>query len=149
MNSLYTPFLYHSNYGIGGSTFKTLFEHLNRHRIKSCGIVDDTFFGLPEFIKYAKTHNIKPIIGARVLLTPNQNMHNEKRYNNVRACLELSRKAKSRTQSNLYLFAKNQQGYENLCQILTAHAFGDIDINFIKKYCGELILLSNSIRLLK
>lgn len=137
----YTPFLYHSNYGIGGSTFKTLFEYLNRHRIKSCGIVDDTFFGLPEFIKYANDYNIKPIIGARVSLTPNQDMDNEKRNNTVRA--------KSRTQSDIYLFVKNKQGYENLCGILTAHAFENININFIKEHSVGLILLSNSTRLLK
>ena len=136
----YTPFLYHSNYGIGGSPFKTLFEYLNKYNIKSCGIVDDTFFGLPEFIKHANDYNIKPIIGARVSLTPNQDMDNEKRNNTVRA--------KSRTQSDIYLFVKNQQGYENLCGILTAHAFENININFIKEHSVGLILISNSIRLL-
>ncbi len=174
----YTPFLYHSNYGVGGSTFKTLFEYLNRHRIKSCGIVDATFFGLPEFIKYAKTYNIKPIIGARVLLATSsiphlssrdahlpyviarseatkQSQENFKTYPTIsRDCHALRARNDKKLypdgiSSNLYLFAKNQQGYENLCQILTAYAFGNIDINLIKKYCGGLILLSNSIRLLK
>jgi DNA polymerase III alpha subunit len=70
MNSLYTPFLYHSNYGFGGSDFKTLFKYLNKYNLKSCGIIDQTFFGLPEFVKYAKNYNIKPIIGTRISLVP-------------------------------------------------------------------------------
>jgi DNA-directed DNA polymerase III PolC len=189
----YTPFLYHSNYGVGGSTFKTLFEYLNRYRIKSCGIVDATFFGLPEFIKYAKTYNIKPIIGARIPLATSSIPHLSSQDSHLPYVIARSENAcpvstecnrselvegkqsqenfktdptisrdchalRARNDkklypdgisSNLYLFAKNQQGYENLCQILTAYAFGDIDINLIKKHCGGLILLSSSIRLLK
>jgi DNA polymerase III alpha subunit len=197
----YTPFLYHSNYGIGGSTFKTLFEYLNRYNIKSCGLVDDTFFGLPEFIKHAKTHNIKPIIGAKIPLAPpplpHLSLRRYRQVDEVPQCedprfssivnIQYDKSGQSQeittpatkfgglvmTKRNchyeerapfapppnvvapfmvhhyLYLFAKNQQGYENLCQILTAHAFGDIDINLIKKHSGGLILLSNSIRLLK
>jgi len=176
----YTPFLYHSNYGIGGSTFKTLFEYLNRYNIKSCGIVDDTFFGLSEFIKYANDYNIKPIIGARIPLAPPPLPHLSLRgsHREPKQSQEITTPATKlgglvMTKRNchyeerapfapppnvvapfmvhhyLYLFAKNQQGYENLCQILTAYAFEDIDINLIKKHSGGLILLSNSTRLLK
>lgn len=171
----YTPFLYHSNYGIGGSAFKTLFEYLNKYNIKSCGIVDDTFFGLPEFIKYANDYNIKPIIGARIplALSPLPHLSLRGSHREPKQSQEITTPAtklgglvmtkrdchyekrapfappKNVSRPHIYLFAKNQHGYENLCQILTAHAFGDIDINLIKKHCGELILLSNSIRLLK
>ncbi len=122
----YTPLLYHSNYGVGGSRFKTLFEYLNKYNIKSCGIVDDTFFGLPEFITYAKTYSIKPIIGAGIVL-PLSSTENHK----------------------LYLFVKDQQGYRNLCHIVTAKAFGNITLECIKKYSAGLVLLSNSTNLLR
>ncbi len=125
MATVYTPLLYHSNYGVGGSCFKTLFEYLNTYNIKSCGIADETFFGLPEFIRYAKIYNIKPAIGARVLLPA----------------------AHKRT--TLYLFVKNQQGYRNLCRILTKQAFTKLDLAFIKEHATGLVLLSHSIELLR
>lgn len=118
---MYAPLLYHSNYGLGGSSFGSLFEKLNKYNLKNCGIVDKTFFGLPEFVKYSKNYNIKPIIGASILLDVGK----------------------------LYLFIKNKCGYENLCQILTRKAFGNINIDFIRKHSAGLILLSNSVRLLE
>jgi len=120
----YTPLLYHSNYGVGGSVFKTLFEHLNKYEIKSCGIIDDTFFGLPEFIAYARAYNIKPIVGAQISSLLQQNI-------------------------KLYLFVKDRQGYENLCRILTAQAFKSLNHEFIKKHSLGLIALSNSVALLE
>ncbi|UCG92814.1 MAG: PHP domain-containing protein, partial [candidate division WOR-3 bacterium] len=125
MATVYTPLLYHSNYGVGGSRFKLLFEYLKTYHIKSCGIADETLFGLPEFIHYAKIYNIQPIVGARVLLPA----------------------AHKRT--TLYLFVKNQQGYRNLCQILTKQAFAKLDLAFIKEHATGLVLLSHSIELLR
>jgi len=127
---MYTPFLYHSNYGFGGSSFKNLFEHLNKYNIRSCGIVDETFFGLPEFIKCAKIYNVKPIIGARILIN-------------------LSPTYRKTEQCKIYLFVRNQHGYENICQILTEKAFKNITPEFIKNHSKGLILLSNSINSLK
>lgn len=125
MATHYTPLLYHSNYGVGGSDFKTLFEYLNRYNITHCGIVDETLFGLPEFIHYAKIYNIQPIVGARISLTTNTEP------------------------TTLYLFIKNQQGYTNLCQILTQQAFETLDCEFIKKHAAGLVLVSHSIALLR
>lgn len=157
--SKYTPLLYHSNYGVGGSTFKTLFEYLNRYRIESCGIVDNTFFGLPEFIKHARTHDIKPIIGTRISLAPPflpylslRGFHREPKQSQ-----EITTPATKpgglvmakKDCPYIYLFVKNKQGYENLCNILTVYAFGDTSIEFIKKNAAGLILLSNSIGLLQ
>ena len=123
MNSAqnYIPLLYHSNYGDGGSDFKTLFEHLNNYGFDACGIVDRTFFGLAEFIKYAKEYRIKPLIGGAV---------------------ELNR-------SRIYLFVKNSNGYKNLCQILTLSAFNTLTTESLKNHAQGLILLSNSLQLLK
>lgn len=120
----YTPLLYHSNYGVGGSDFTTLFEHLVKHKIKSCGIVDNTFFGLPEFINHAKKNNIKPIIGAHVLLTHEGH-------------------------DRIYLFVKNKCGYQNLCRILTAQAFNRLNSQYLKEHAEGLVLLSASLPVLK
>jgi DNA polymerase III alpha subunit len=124
---MYTPLLYHSNYGLGGSTFKSFFEHLKRHNFQTCGIVDDSFFGLPEFVSYSKNYNVKPIIGARIL----------------------PRTSGEKMQDKAYLFIKNQTGYKNLCQILTQQAFKRLDLEFIRKHAEGLVLVSNSVELLK
>ncbi len=176
----YTPLLYHSNYGIGGSTFKTLFEYLNRYHIKSCGIVDNNFFGLPEFIKHARTYDIKAIIGARIsLIFPPISQLSLQEYDRMAEALQCEgprfssivniqydKSERSQeittpatklgglvtTKSNchyLYLFAKNKQGYENICGILTAYAFGNISIDLIKENSSGVILLSNSLKILR
>jgi DNA-directed DNA polymerase III PolC len=139
----YTPLLYHSNYGLGGSTFKSLFENLERHSFQNCGIVDDTFFGLPEFVTFSKNYNVKPIIGARILL-PAPHCENPTQFKK-----NLCQSRTGRNQSKLYLFIKNQTGYKNLCQILTQQAFKELDLEFIKEHAEGLILLSNSVELLK
>jgi DNA polymerase-3 subunit alpha len=143
----YTPLLYHSNYGIGGSSFKTLFERLNKYGIRSCGLVDITFFGLHEFIKYAKEYGIKPLIGIRAPFIKNEN-------------------------SKSFLFIQNEKGYKNLCKIITKISFalghcnpsqadsltltrkedeatGNIDPDYVKEHTEGTILLSNSMKILK
>ncbi len=124
MHQSYIPLLYHSNYGFGGSDFTTLFEHLTTHKIKSCGIVDNTLFGLPEFIDHAKKNNVTPIIGAHVLLTDEEH-------------------------HRIYLFVKNKCGYQNLCRILTAQAFNRLDPQYLKEHAQGLVLLSTSLPVLK
>ena len=178
MNSLYTPFLYHSNYGFGGSNFKTLFEYLNKYNLKSCGIIDQTFFGLPEFVKYAKNYNIKPIIGTRISLAlsplPQLSLRGshlphviarseatKQSQKNFKTAPTISRDCHALRARNdkelypfeisatLYLFAKNRQGYVNLCHILTANAFKNIELDFIKEHSAGLVLVSSSVELLK
>jgi DNA polymerase-3 subunit alpha len=120
----YTPLLYHSNYGVGGSDLRALFEHLSRYDLKSCGLIDITFFGLHEFIKYAKEYEIKPIIG-------------------IRATFFKEKDNKS------YLIVQNEEGYRNLCKIITKNSFGILDVDYVKKHTAGTILLSNSIRILR
>ncbi|MCK4251223.1 DNA polymerase III subunit alpha [candidate division WOR-3 bacterium] len=170
MNSLYTPFFYHSNYGFGGSDFKTLFEYLNKYNLKSCGIIDQTFFGLPEFVKYAKNYNIKPIIGTRISLALSPLPHlslrgslrepkqSRKITTPAKFCGGLVPRPFTKERGvvapfmmrrYLYLFAKNRQGYVNLCHILTANAFKNIELDFIKEHSAGLVLVSSSVELLK
>jgi DNA polymerase-3 subunit alpha len=120
----YTPLLYHSNYGVGGSDFKTLFEQLVKYDLKSCGLVDITFFGLHEFVKCAKEYGVKPIIGISA---------------------PFIKEGRSRS----YLIVQNEEGYRNLCKIITRNSFGVIDIDYVKQHATGIILLSNSIKTLK
>jgi DNA polymerase III alpha subunit len=125
-NHPYTPFLYHSNYGRGGSTFETLFKRLEKYGLKNCAIVDNTLFGLPEFLKYARMYNIRPIIGARISL-PSSSVH----------------------ESKVFLFVKNKQGYSHLCYILTQHAFDQLDLACVQEHAQGLAVLSNSVEILR
>jgi DNA polymerase III alpha subunit len=120
----YTPLLYHSNYGIGGADFETLFEHLHSNNLKSCGLVDITFFGLHEFVKYAKQYDIKPIIGARIPFAK----ENGNRF---------------------YLIVQNEEGYSNLCKIVTEVSFNRVNIDYIREHTRGVILVTNSLKLLK
>lgn len=124
MATPYTPLLYHSNYGCGGSDFTTLFEHLGRNGLKSCGLVDTTFFGLHDFIRHAQEYGVKPIIGAQVPLPGEKS-------------------------SRSYLLIQNETGYGNLCKIVTEMSFNRANLDCIKEHAAGLILLSNSLGLLK
>uniref|UniRef100_A0A7V3VTK8 DNA-directed DNA polymerase n=1 Tax=candidate division WOR-3 bacterium TaxID=2052148 RepID=A0A7V3VTK8_UNCW3 len=135
---MYIPLLYHSNYGYGGSDFRTLFETLRQYQIPACGIVDDTFFGLNEFLKYAREYGVKPIIGARILIQ-NQNTNHGSTW---------SRDFSPVDKKKLYLLVKNKAGYTNLCKILTWYGLKKLDINFIKEHATGLLLLSNSLNLI-
>ena len=124
MATPYTPLLYHSNYGVGGSDFETLFEHLHRNNLKSCGLTDITFFGLHEFIECAKRYDIKPIIGTTIPMAEEPS-------------------------SKLYLIIQNEEGYSNLCKIVTEASFNRINASYIKEHARGIILLTNSPRLLR
>ena len=143
IRTMYTPF-FHSNYGLGGSDFKTIFDYLEKYKLKSCGLIDETFFGLPEFLKYARAYRIKPVIGARIpvhfpLASPSSTPASGT------AQLPPDRAAPQ----FLYLFVKNQTGYENLCALLTAHAFGRCEPALIKDHGEGIVLLSDSVPALK
>jgi DNA polymerase III alpha subunit len=126
MRPSYTPLFFHSNYGQGGSRFSTLFEHLKKYAIEACGIVDENFFGLAEFLEYAQAYDIQPIIGTRITLP-----------------------ISSVQRAHAYLLIKNAQGYRNLCQIITERAFGSLDPDSLRHHADGLVLISNSLVLLE
>ncbi|HEX7320070.1 MAG TPA: PHP domain-containing protein [bacterium] len=136
------PF-FHTNYGLGGSDLKTLFECLLKYRITTCGIVDDNFFGLPEFLKFAKAYGVKPVIGARVPVSSPLTLPSPAKGEDKDVA------APFRVRQYLYLFMKDRGGYENLCAILTARAFGKLDLQTVKDHAAGLVLLSDSIPALK
>ncbi len=120
----YTPLLYHSNYGEGGSDLKTLFENLGQSGLKACGLVDKTFFGLHEFIQHSRNYGIKPVVGTQVLLSKEKN-------------------------TKSYLLVHEEKGYKNLCKIMTAMSFDQLTIEQMKEHAAGIILLSNSLHTLR
>ncbi|OGC40687.1 hypothetical protein A2Y85_08165 [candidate division WOR-3 bacterium RBG_13_43_14] len=121
----YIPLLYHSNYGRGGSSFASFFESLVKYGIKHCGIADNNFFGLAEFINYSKAYGIKPLIGGHLLIPVK----------------DLKKK--------IYFFTKNKKGYANLCALLTAQAFDTLEEENIIEHAGGLVMITDSIPLLR
>jgi len=124
--SHYIPLFFHSNYGHGGSRFSILFEQLKKYNIHSCGIIDENFFGLPEFLEYARAYDVQPIIGTKVTFPTSPTKR-----------------------SHVYLLVKNIQGYRNLCQIITKRAFGNVRPETLLQHAEGLVLISNSLDLLE
>ena len=145
---MYIPLLYHSNYGFGGSDFRTFFETLKEYRIDTCGIVDETLFGLNEFIKYAKEYKIKPIIGSRISVV-SSTRNRDPDFHQSLPRTRFGGKLGPVVSAFVYLFIKNQAGYKNLCQILTCYAFKNLSLEFLKKHSEGLVLISNSMRFLE
>ena len=70
---------------------ENLCSYLKERGFTSCAIVDNNLFGVMNFYNTLKKHNIKPIIGLEINI------------DNI----------------NLYLYAKNYEGYKNLLKINT------------------------------
>ena len=77
---------------------KDLITFCVKKNIKSCAICDTNLFGSIEFYKLCKSNNIKPIIGLEV------------RFEG----------------KNIYLYAENYKGYQNLLKINTIISERDI-----------------------
>ena len=98
--------------------------------MKSIAITDHgVMYGVIDFYKACKKHNIKPIIGCEVYITDNMREKGGQRY-------------------HLILIAKNEEGYRNLCY-LVSKSWQDgfyikprIDFDLLMKHKDGLICLS-------
>lgn len=98
--------------------------------MKSIAITDHgVMYGVIDFYKACKKHNIKPIIGCEVYITDNMKEKGGQRY-------------------HLILIAKNEEGYRNLCY-LVSKSWQDgfyikprIDFDLLTKHKDGLICLS-------
>ena len=90
-------------------------------------------YGAIEFYHACEKENIKPIIGCEVYVAPKSRFEkdNKNRYN------------------HLVLLAKNNNGYNNICQIVTEGCVGDgfyyrprVDDEILEKYHEDIICLS-------
>lgn len=90
-----------------------LIEFLVVHNIKACGICDENLYGVLEFYKLCKEKGIKPIIGLTIYLES----------------LEV------------YLYAMNKDGYKNLLKINTLREKGLLDIESLKEYKDDILVI--------
>ena len=92
---------------------KDLITFCVKKNIKSCAICDTNLFGSIEFYKLCKSNNIKPIIGLEVIFEG----------------------------KNIYLYAENYKGYQNLLKINTIISERDITYDELKKYSKDILII--------
>lgn len=96
-----------------------------------------TMFGVLEFYEKAKKAGIKPIIGCECYLAP-RSIFDKTSFDN-------------KNLSHLILLAENQEGYRNLCKLVSIAQFDGfyykprIDKEILKQYSRGLIALSGCI----
>ncbi len=92
-----------------------LISYAKEKNIKALTITDNTMYGVVEFYKACTSSDIKPIIGLEI------------NYN-----------------GKVVLYAKNNNGYKNLCKISTITSERDITLEELKKYSEDLICILTS-----
>ena len=105
---MYLPIGIKSDYSLLKSLIKLpdLISFALDKNINTLGLLDDNLFGSIEFYDLCTKNNIKPIIGLDVLLND----------------------------MNLYLYAKDYEGYKNLLKINTIIQERTFTISDLKKY---------------
>ena len=101
----------HTEYSLldGANKVDKLFERIKAHKQPAVAMTDHgNMFGAVEFYREAISHGIKPIIGCEIYVAPASRFERKgvdkgpREYNN-----------------HLILLAMNQQGYRNLCKLVT------------------------------
>ena len=112
---MYTPLKVTTDYSLLSSLIKVkdLINFCVTKNIKSCAICDTNLFGSIEFYKLAKKNNIKPIIGLEIKVNSNQ----------------------------VYLYAKNYDGYKNLLKINTIINERELTVLELERYCNNILLI--------
>ena len=110
----YTPLWIKTDYSLLSSLIKIddLIIKLKEFNIKSAAICDDNLFGALEFYNKCKKNGIKPIIGLEINLG-----------------------------FTILLYAKNYEGYQNLCVIDTLKNKNELDIDTLKKYLSDVVVI--------
>lgn len=109
----YVPLYVKTDYSVLTSLIKIddLIEKALIYNISELGVCDDNLFYVMEFYNKCINNNIKPIIG-----------------------LDLK-------SFNILLYAKNYNGYQNLCNIESLKNEGKLDFNILSKYLDNLIIV--------
>lgn len=122
---MYVPLKITTDYSILKSLIKIkdLITFLNAKNIKACGICDENLYGVLEFYNSCINNNIKPIIGLNI------------KINNL----------------DIYLYAINYKGYQNLLKIHTIKETRNIEIHDLEEYQEDILVIIpyNSISLYK
>ena len=109
---MYIPLNITTDYSILSSLIKVndLVKKAKELGLKAIGISDDNLCYVMEFYNLCIKNDIKPIIGLKVIV----NEH------------------------DIYLYAKNYKGYQNLCYISS----NDIDLNTIKNNIKSISIIN-------
>lgn len=127
----------HSHYSLldGLGKLDPMLARAKELGMTSLGLTDHgSMYGAMEFVKLAKGHGIKPIIGVETYLAPNGHL-------NKRGKIDANPR-------HLTLLAQSNVGYHNLVKLVTeAHLHGfyykpRIDYDVLKQYSEGLIVLS-------
>jgi len=116
----YIPLNSKTHYELLSSLLKIddLIDYAIKNNIEAIGITDSNMFGTLEFINKNNKKNIKPIIGIEIKLDD----------------------------KNFLLYAKNYNGYVNLCKIVSEKNINSINYDFLKNNNRDLIcVLYNSL----
>lgn len=124
----------HSDYELGQSLIKIddYVDFAKKNNLKAISLTDDsTLSGVVEFYQKAIKNGIKPIIGAEFNI-----------------CKNNAESRREKTLSEILLYAKNNEGFENLIQLSNfANTKGNykqfkIDIDILQKYSKGLICVT-------
>lgn len=109
---MFVPLNVVSEYTLLKSMIKldSLITYLKDNNITCCALLDDNLYGVMEFYNKMVSNGLKPIIGFRI---------------KINDC-------------DVYLYAKNYEGYKNLLKIHTLKEFDDITNDNISKYLGNV-----------
>ena len=110
----YVPLYIKTDYSILSSLIKIddLIDKLKLLKIDACAICDDNLFYVAEFYEKCKKNNIKSIIGLEINLD-----------------------------YKVLLYAKNYEGYQNLCNIDTLKNKGELTFENLCKYLDNLLVV--------
>ena len=123
------PLHVHSNFTFLSTTIpvEQLIQQARQYNLSSLAITDTNgMYGAIRFAKSANEKNIKPIIGSLITEPENENC-------------------------SVIFLAKNENGYSDLCKIITSRKLND-DFSLFKLLSGsfpDLFIISCSIELLK
>ena len=109
----YVPLFIKTHYSLLSSLIKVddLIIFAKKNNINTLSITDTNMFGVMEFYDKCIINNIKPIIGSNI------NIDN----------------------TNIILYAKNYEGYINLCKIVSEKNIGKLTFELINKFKNNLI----------
>jgi DNA polymerase-3 subunit alpha len=137
--SSFTHLHVHTEFSLldGAIRIRDLLNKAGRLGMDAVAITDHgNMFGAVQFFTQAKKTGIKPILGCEIYVAPRDRKE------------RTPSSGSGPTANHLILLVKNEEGYKNLCQLVTlGHLEGfyyhpRVDMELLKKFNGGLIALS-------
>ncbi|MBL32082.1 MAG: DNA polymerase III subunit alpha [Flavobacteriales bacterium] len=140
--SIFSHVRCHTSYSLLQSTISVsdLVSHVVSCGMDAVGITDHgNLFGAFEFVSLCQQNNIKPILGCSFYLVDDRKKHKFTMHNRDKRFSQV-------------LYAKNKNGYKNLCKISSYgyidglySGFPRIDKSLVKQYKSDLIATTSGI----